>query len=572
MSWAGMRVSEPRGPLNDLARIAGELGAVEIARDARSVAGRLASGLFHVAFVGQFKRGKSTLINALIGEAILPVGVVPVTAVITIVRHGAVTRARVRLADGSEQDVARDQIADYVAEDRNPGNRKGVEVIIIETPNTTLASGMCLVDTPGLGSVFGANTETTRRFLPHVDAAVVVLGADPPISGEEVSLVKELAGQVPEIVFVLNKADRLPEGDVAAANSFCTRILRNTLQRDVDIFTLSAVDWSRPAIARDRTRFEQRLTSLAAESGAGLVHASEMRAVRRLGARLLHEIDERRAALVRPLEENDARLAALRVAAADAERSLRELSFLFMAEERHLDGSFRAERDRFLAAVTSAATEQLRTEIFASDQRGQALRNFALHQAQRIAEQRVRAWLADFEPRAETMYANAAGRLTELAHGFARRLGEQSFADLHDRIDFDQGFRTRRRFFFTNLSGLTGRVPGASVLDAFRRHSRFQQSVTRGAETFLLRLLESNSARVVNDLIDRVVESRRALEAEIRRQLENAVSSAEAAASRARVAKGEGEILVRAAADRLDAARTKVASIASSVDAVSARL
>jgi len=50
----------------------------------------------------------------------------------------------------------------------------------------------CLVDTPGIGSVFAGNTATTRSFVPHIDAALVVLGADPPLSGDELALVDEL--------------------------------------------------------------------------------------------------------------------------------------------------------------------------------------------------------------------------------------------------------------------------------------------------------------------------------------------------------------------------------------------
>src|SRR6266545_3782641 len=206
-----------RDALAVLAGIARELHADEIARDAESVAALTAENLFYVACVGQFKRGKSTLINALIGGDLLPTGVVPVTAAITIVRYGATPRVLARFAGGSEREIDRSAIADYVAEERNPGNRKQVQAIEINAPSPILASGMCLIDTPGLGSVFETNSETTRRFLPHIDAALVVLGADPPVSGEEASIIEQIARQVPDVLFVLNKADRLPEDDLAQA-------------------------------------------------------------------------------------------------------------------------------------------------------------------------------------------------------------------------------------------------------------------------------------------------------------------------------------------------------------------
>ena len=79
-----------------LATLANELGSEHVANEASELAARLAEGRFFVACVGQFKRGKSTLIGALIGESILPTGFVPVTAVPTVIRFGSAKRARIR--------------------------------------------------------------------------------------------------------------------------------------------------------------------------------------------------------------------------------------------------------------------------------------------------------------------------------------------------------------------------------------------------------------------------------------------------------------------------------------------
>jgi hypothetical protein len=68
-----------------------------------------------------------------------------------------------------------------------------VAAVEIFHPAHWLSKGVCLVDTPGLGSVFLGNTEETRAFVPHVDAALVVLGVDPPIGADELVLVEEVA-------------------------------------------------------------------------------------------------------------------------------------------------------------------------------------------------------------------------------------------------------------------------------------------------------------------------------------------------------------------------------------------
>ena len=74
--------------LSRLAEIAQRLGEASIAADVAQLIARVNEGRFFVACVGQFKRGKSTLLDAFVGEQILPTGVVPVTAVPTVLRYG----------------------------------------------------------------------------------------------------------------------------------------------------------------------------------------------------------------------------------------------------------------------------------------------------------------------------------------------------------------------------------------------------------------------------------------------------------------------------------------------------
>ena len=84
-------------PLRSIAELASRLGAAALAAEAGSLADRLAAGRLYLACVGQFKRGKSTLLNALVGEPVLPVGVQPVTSIVTTVRYGAAAARRGRL-------------------------------------------------------------------------------------------------------------------------------------------------------------------------------------------------------------------------------------------------------------------------------------------------------------------------------------------------------------------------------------------------------------------------------------------------------------------------------------------
>lgn len=150
-----------------LSAIAAELGADRAASEARDLAARVAEGRFYVACVGQFKRGKSTLLNALVGQSILPTGIIPVTAVPTIVRFGERAGARYRSRSGVWRPADIADLAQFVSEALNPGNAKAIEGVEVFVPSALLAGGMCLVDTPGLGSVFSANTEATHAFVRH---------------------------------------------------------------------------------------------------------------------------------------------------------------------------------------------------------------------------------------------------------------------------------------------------------------------------------------------------------------------------------------------------------------------
>ena len=119
----GEDISAEAQILTRLSEIAAQLGENAIAVDAQQLMTRIGEGRFFVACIGQFKRGKSTLLNALVGDAVLPTGVVPVTAVPTVLRYGEQRAARV-LIDGSWRAVSPDDLAQYVSEELNPENAK----------------------------------------------------------------------------------------------------------------------------------------------------------------------------------------------------------------------------------------------------------------------------------------------------------------------------------------------------------------------------------------------------------------------------------------------------------------
>lgn len=188
------------------------------ARAAR-LADRLAAGCFHVAVVGDFKRGKSTVVNALMGCTVLPTGVVPCTAVITEVRSGSGSATVIRL-DGTTERVTVGEIADFVTETANPDNRRGVERVVVGVPGSLLDSGLVIIDTPGLGSVHDHNTQAARQALADADGAIVVLGADAPLSRNERDLLEVLSARRAPVFVVVNRCDVVDQSDHVEIRDF----------------------------------------------------------------------------------------------------------------------------------------------------------------------------------------------------------------------------------------------------------------------------------------------------------------------------------------------------------------
>ena len=174
-----------RDRLGRIAALADTAGAEDVAREARAFAERLESEQLFVTCLGLCTRSKSTLMIALVGEIVLPVCVVPVTSAVTIVRYGAAPKAVVRYADGRSESIDPADLDEYVAEARNPGNLKGVAVGDVFLAGHILADGLCLVDTPGVGSVSIAGSEICASAWPR--AVSVWKGIKPVLTFEKVN-------------------------------------------------------------------------------------------------------------------------------------------------------------------------------------------------------------------------------------------------------------------------------------------------------------------------------------------------------------------------------------------------
>lgn len=201
---------------------------------------KLKEGQFNLVIMGQFKRGKSTLINALLGAEVVPTSIVPLTSIITILRYGDLPKAIVRYLDGKTQDIPLSEIPDYVTEKKNPENKLQVKEVEVFFPCDYLKEGVRIIDTPGVGSVFKHNTDVAYAFLPYVDAGIFIVTADPPLGESEQEFLKAVQDYADKFFFVLNKIDLVDEKDVSEALEFTGQIITKHLGRKCFIYPVSS--------------------------------------------------------------------------------------------------------------------------------------------------------------------------------------------------------------------------------------------------------------------------------------------------------------------------------------------
>jgi len=191
------------------------------------------------------------------------------------------------------------------------------------------------------------------------------------------------------------------------------------------------------------------------------------------------------------------------------------------------------------------------------------IREGAMAAARDIARRHLDRWLLQQQPITEQQYREAAQRFVDLANGLlasfeaARDLG---LDQLPPSLGSEGGLRVGGHLFYTELLHLAGSSWLAWILDRVTPRRR----AMRGATEYLDRLLSSNSARIQNDLIERVAESRRGLEADIRTRLTEALEAAERALERARERHAQGREAVRSEIERLEALRTQAAELRAS--------
>lgn len=188
---------------------------------------RMANDNFNVAIVGEFKRGKSTVINALLGKNILPVDVLPTTATLNKITYNVTPFVTVEYKDGRKEQIGIEELDNYVTKlTRESEERaKTIKEAVVYYPINYCKNGVTIIDTPGLNDD-AAMTEVTMSVLPTIDAALMVIMAQAPFSESERDFLesKIITSDLGRVLFVVTGIDLLDEEDV-------DRVLENIKRR-----------------------------------------------------------------------------------------------------------------------------------------------------------------------------------------------------------------------------------------------------------------------------------------------------------------------------------------------------
>lgn len=250
------RLIQVAGEMRSLAEKLGDSSrGIEISR----IQTALGQDSIKVAVIGEFKGGKSTLVNALIGKELLPTWTDECSAAIVQLRYGENQDAEVFYSDLHRQPISINELT-HVATVENPDFQK-IEYVDVRYPSDILQNGLIVVDTPGTNSAERARELITLRFLNVADAAILVLNAEYLLTAkEEAFILSEISPRNYDRVFVVvNRCDvyRDEKDRLTAALKKCLERLHQLIPGVEKIYPLSALDAMEGRMDQDLNRVRE---------------------------------------------------------------------------------------------------------------------------------------------------------------------------------------------------------------------------------------------------------------------------------------------------------------------------
>lgn len=333
---------------------------------------RLIDNKFTLVVLGEFKRGKSTFINALLGEKLLPSAVIPLTAIPTVLEYSLNVEGVVLFKDGSQKNIRCEELADYVTERKNPHNIKNANRVNLYIPSDFLKNGIILVDTPGVGSLHSHNTAAAYEYLPQSDAGVFVISVDAPLSLVEMEYLHDVMAYVNELFFIINKIDLVGEEDIKEVLELTRKSLKEKLEIvDPKVFPLSALKAlegkldknSKQVACSGIIEFEDALSSFIQNGKIKLIKEASAAKVTRIADELKIELLLWRKGMEEPQEQLRAKIELFKQELNLLGREKEEYIYLLYRETDMLGQMVREDIDEFKTASYKSLGDELKSFI-----------------------------------------------------------------------------------------------------------------------------------------------------------------------------------------------------------------
>ncbi len=433
--------TEVTSALAELSALAEAVGAKTLKeRVDRDLVHKLEEDRFHLVVVGEFNHGKSTFVNALLGESVLPVGVTPTTAAIHHLKYSEVPEATVQFASGRRETIPFGDTRNFAV--GGSAHTEEVDFLEVGYPAQLLKERILLVDTPGVNDLSLQRADITYSYIPRADAVLFLLDAGQILKESERVFLQEklLAASRDKIVFVITKWDILNDAERKEALAYA-KLQLGKLVKDPFVFPVSAetaLQGGRVAES-GMTDLLEHLTHFLAEERGRILLDNALGAGLNVAALLGRGVDARRRAVAMKVEELDRRIKALEQDLAGQAMTIEQRRQKIREDVTGIKVGARKDLDRFVDDVIKQIPNVI--DSAKSDDLKNYLPAFLEDTFRQWAEVEAKDIAAQLEGLAEKTIA----LVREDAHDTTRRVGEKLGTDVKrlevqiDTFKYDMG-------------------------------------------------------------------------------------------------------------------------------------
>ena len=497
--------------LVELGEIADECGLKSLADEVEHERlPALARGRITLVVLGEFNHGKSTVVNALLGADVLPVGITPTTAVITHLVYNDTPTVTVKPPQGGGESYTipyegmEQAVKDSGAEGEEP------EFVEIGYPNEVLGHSLVLVDTPGVNDISRQKVEITYGYLPRADVILYVLDATQVLKKSEVTFIRDrlLRANRDRIIFVLNKIDALSEEDIAEVEQYARERLESLIG-PVELFAFSG----RKALEQQRRggdlpaefiNFRQYLMGFLQEQRAYIILDSALAGGMRVSGLLEQNLAIKRQGYRLEKDELELRITAVRSKLKESRRLIAENTALI---DERINGIAATARHN-LRIFTEQFVEQLPGQVERAEARDvkRYLPNWIQDTFKAWLEEEGQAIARSLEELAEEIIEITNESLKEAVETYREAFGLSGELDMEvDTVAYDVSVFALGAFgvgvfFFANML-IGSLLTLATPLLAFFLKEKVDAQIKERAKEEGLKAVETASEKLEEELL-----------------------------------------------------------------------